>query len=61
MIELSEVNRCLEAVYGRALGLMRDARDQQRLQYHGIAQGIQLSMLELSLIDEASFDANSRN
>lgn len=29
VIELSEVNRCLEAANGRVLGLMRDARDQQ--------------------------------
>jgi|GEM_PF-6513824 len=56
-IELVEVERRLEAAYSRVLELMRNARDQQRQQYHGIAQGIQLSMLELSLIDVATFDA----
>jgi hypothetical protein len=56
VIELVELQRRLEAAYSRVLGLMRDARDLQRQQYHGIAQGIQFSMLEMSLIDAATFD-----
>lgn len=57
VIELVELQRRLEAAYSRVLGLMRDARDLQRQHYHGIAQGIQFSIFEMSLIDAATFDA----